>query len=162
MSIAWSRIVYGVVSALIGAAAGYFGRDWIVGNQEAVNLIATIFSVLAGFLVAVMALVADERMVQSRGSRYRYLETKNIRSKLTRHKLLFQLYLVVMLLAFAATLKLGLPSCVSDVLYCAMLGLAVFAFLVSFGLPSQITAEYMRKLAEIEKSQEQTPNDGSK
>lgn len=151
MNLAWTRLIYIGASAAIAIAAAYYGRDWIIGNSEAVNLIATIFSVLAGFLIAVMALVADDRMIATKTARARYMHSQVIRTKLTRHKLLFQLYLVVMLLAFAVTLKLGLPERIGDAMQCVMLGLATFAFLISFSLPSQITSEYLRKLAEYDK-----------
>lgn len=142
------RLLQGALCAAAGIAAAYFGRDWIVGNSDAVSLIATIFSVLAGFLVAVMALVADDRMISKRSLRAAHFEAKNIKARLIRHKLLFQLYLVVMLLAFAITLKLGLPTNISSILERAMLGLSVFAFLVSFSLPTQIMDEYMKKISE--------------
>ena len=151
MNIAWPRLIYLGASAAVAGAAAYYGRDWIIGNKEAVNLIATIFSVLAGFLIAVMALVADDRMIATKTARARYMQSQVIRTKLTRHKLLFQLYLVVMLLAFAVTLKLGLPARIGDAMQCIMLGLATFAFLISFSLPSQITSEYLRKLEEYDK-----------
>lgn len=145
-TIAWGRLWYGMICLVLGAGAFWWGRDWIVGNYEAVALIATVFSVLAGFLVAVMALVADDRMLR-RNARAAHFEIQNIRSRLKRHKYLFHLYLVVMLLAFVATLRLNLPDTLNAWLHQTMLGLSVFAFLVSFSLPSQIMDEYLRKLA---------------
>lgn len=159
MNIAWARLIYLGASGVVAGAAAYYGRDWIIGNKEAVNLIATIFSVLAGFLIAVMALVADDRMIATKTARARYMQSQVIRTKLTRHKLLFQLYLVVMLLAFAVTLKLGLPAKIGDAMHCVMLGLATFAFLISFSLPSQITSEYLRKLEEYDKPAGQDKGD---
>lgn len=147
MKVAWLRLLRGGAYTLGGFAAAYYGKDWIVGNKEAVSLIATIFSVLAGFLVAVMALVADERFINKRNASIAHFESKALKARLIRHKLLFQLYLIVMLLAFAVTLKLGLPPRVSAGLEQVMLGLSVFAFLVSFSLPSQIMSEYMRKIS---------------
>ena len=150
MKLDWARIAKIFACVASGLIAALLGKDWIVGNNDAVSLIATIFSVLAGFLVAVMALIADDRFVRYRGNRFLHFDSKNVRSRLIRHKLLFQLYLVIMLLAFIVTLKLGIPTKASDVLHQVMLGLSVSAFLLSFSLPSQITAEYLRKLAEVE------------
>jgi len=150
VNIAWGRVAKFLACAGAGIASGYFGRDWIVNNSDAINLIATIFSVLAGFLIAVMALIADERAIAMKGRRFAHFEGKNIRARLVRHKHLFQLYLVIMLLAFLVTLKLGIPARVSDLMHQTMLGLSVMAFLLSFSLPSQIMSEYLRKLAETD------------
>lgn len=87
------RILYCIGAAACGALAGYFGHRFIDGNEGARDIIVTVFSILAGFLIAVMTLLGDQSILP--GS-WRISETRRaaIKNKLIRQKSLFYLYLL--------------------------------------------------------------------
>ena len=144
--IAVGRVVYIASSLAIGVACGYFGEPWIAKNKEAISAILTIFSVLAGFLVAVIALLADDRHLTGATWRAKHYNVKTIRKRLIRHRMLFSLYLVVLILALSVTLSLPIPEVALARLNQWTLGTSVFALLLSFGLPHTLTAEYLKRL----------------
>ena len=51
-SVAWGRIVFFLMAIAAGVAGAYFGQPLIHGNKDAVNIIVTVYSILAGLLVA--------------------------------------------------------------------------------------------------------------
>jgi len=60
-----NKIMLGVCLTLWGILLSYLGQPFIHGNQDAVNIIVTVFSILAGFLVAVITLVGDPKSLPS-------------------------------------------------------------------------------------------------
>jgi ABC-type Na+ efflux pump permease subunit len=140
------RLIYAFFSIAISILVAYFGSKWIVGNKDAVGMIATIFSILAGFLIAVITIVADDRSLRGRNKHIRQYEVQNIKQRLFRHRAMFTTYLFVLLLALAATLKLPITDVWSARLDRVLLGFSVFAMLMSFRLPGQLTEEYIKRL----------------
>lgn len=56
-------LIFGAISIVFGIAAGWFGQDLIHDNDDARDLIVTVFSILAGFLIAVMTLLGDQSLL---------------------------------------------------------------------------------------------------
>ena len=146
MEIAAGRIAFFGVSALAGVAASIWGQPAIVGNSAATSVIVTVFSVLAGFLVGLIAIIGDPSAVAARGSwQITELNRDGVAQRLTRCRWLFVLYLSVLVLIFLAAIlkplvaaypQLGpVPSWLERV----YLGLAVTGFLLSFRLPWTLT-----------------------
>lgn len=146
LNVDFGRLTYAVLSIAASIAAAYFGSKWIVGNKDAIGMIATIFSILAGFLIAVITIVADDRSLRGRNKHIRQYEVQNIKQRLFRHRAMFTTYLFVLLLALAATLKLPITDVWSARLDRVLLGFSVFAMLMSFRLPGQLTEEYIKRL----------------
>lgn len=126
---------------LASAFSGFVGwnfRPMIAGNADAINTIVTIFSILAGFLIAVMTFIAEP--VLRRARRWEDLQSmkKTVKRQLLRQKILFFLYLTT--LGLALTMYLIPDGCLvimkwSEILF---LSLATFVFLASFTLPSSL------------------------
>jgi hypothetical protein len=55
------KIRYAVAVTLWAGLGSYIAKPLIEGNQDAINVIVTVFSILAGFLIAVITLVGDQR-----------------------------------------------------------------------------------------------------
>ena len=146
MSLAKGRIAYFLISALAGLIAAIWGAPLIHGNSEAAGIIVTIFSVLAGFLVGLIALIGDTSAVVARGSwRFTELNRQGVYQRLVRNRWLFVLYLLVLTLIFLSSLikavAHSIPQLWIALLYVERiyLGLAVLAFLLSFRLPWMLT-----------------------
>lgn len=48
-----------VIAVVAGVLGGYWGQPWIHENERAINVIVTSFSILAGFLIAIMTIIGD-------------------------------------------------------------------------------------------------------
>lgn len=109
----------------------------IHANENAANVIVTVFSILAGFLIAIMSLLGDQSVLP--GSwKMASVQRQVIRNKLIRQKWLFYVYLTTLLLIFTASLICTEYPVTTIWLEHIYLGLAVFAFLLSFRLPATL------------------------
>ncbi|PKQ08610.1 MAG: hypothetical protein CVT73_06500 [Alphaproteobacteria bacterium HGW-Alphaproteobacteria-12] len=132
-------LVYGAFSLLAGATASKYGLEFIHGNDKATDVIVTVFSILAGFLIAIMSLLGDASLLP-RSWKVTESQRQSIKSKLIRQKWLFYLYLLTLSVIFASSLfKKQWPE-VTMYLERAYFGLAVTAFLLSFRLPASLMA----------------------
>ncbi len=73
-------------------------------NPNAMQIVATVFSVLAGFLVNVMVMSSDERALRGSNIRQDMVYLELLRRDLRRHRNMFVLCLVVLMCAFTASL----------------------------------------------------------
>ncbi|BBA71746.1 hypothetical protein [Geobacter sulfurreducens] len=138
MNFDWKRIFFLVFALLAGVAAAFFGQPFIHGNERAINVIVTAFSILAGFLVAIMTIIGDPGLFANRSWRYAEVARKNLRNRLTRQKWMFILYLITLSLILLASLIEKTCPLVAVWLERVYLGTAVMAFILSFGLPSAL------------------------
>ncbi|MDY0186194.1 MAG: hypothetical protein RBR43_10000 [Desulfuromonadaceae bacterium] len=133
-----AKIRLGISAAILAGLASYFGQPLIHGNEQAVNVIVTVFSVLAGFLVAIIAIVGDPVLLPPGTWRAAELERGKLNSRLVRHKWLFTLYLLTLgMVFFALLLKDGDP-CLVLWLERGFLFSGVFAFVLSLALPGSL------------------------
>lgn len=99
------KIVKFLFSAVLCTAVAYFGQPSISGKSDAINVLVTIYSVLAGILIAIITLIGDPAILDVDGSwRKTYLSSKLPKVRLLRLKLIFQTYLITLLLVFIAYL----------------------------------------------------------
>lgn len=116
------------------------------GNANAIMLVATAFSVLAGFLITVIALTADERSLRGVNWRQDVVYFQLIKRDLRRHRNMFYLYLMVLLLAFVGSLDVRWTPMCQTVLERVLLFLAAFAMLWSFRIPGYLMRRHMERL----------------
>lgn len=123
-------------------------------NSNALTVLVTVFSILAGFLVAVMAIVANDRALRGRNWRQNTFYLRRIRRELRLHSLLFYLYLVVLALSFLTELGLGLPAVIQKSMELLLLFLACLAMLFSFMLPKHLTKRHIDDLEHVIREQQ--------
>lgn len=121
-------------------------------NSNALSVLVTVFSILAGFLVAVMAIVGSERALKGRNWRQDTFYLLHVKQDLQRHSALFYLYLLVLALSFLASLNLGWPALIQVSVEGVLLFLACLAMLLSFSLPGQLTRRHVSDLEAAIKS----------
>lgn len=138
--------VLNVVSALavvvISVASGFYVQPLISGNDNAVNTIVTVFSILAGFLVAVITFIGDPG---ARGWKELQLDKRGMLVKLNRHKALFYLYLVTLGLALSMFVVPKENCLILLWLERAFVCLTTFVFLMSFTLPQSLMELQQRR-----------------
>ncbi len=133
-----TKIKYGVAICLYSGLGAFYGQPYIHGNSEATNIIVTVFSILAGFLVAVITIIGDPSALPSGSWRLARLSSDQVYIRLTRHKLLFLVYLLTLLLIFLNSLIKGEFPAFELWTERIYLFLAIAAFTLSFQLPSAL------------------------
>ena len=132
----WKRISFFIFSVFCGVFGGAFGQKLIHGNDAAINVIVTVFSILAGFLVAIMTIMGDPGAFSGRSWRVCEANRSNVFNQLIRQKWMFTLYLVTLGLIFIASLaKAEYPS-LTVWIEKIFLGTAITAFILSFRMPA--------------------------
>lgn len=150
--ISWGKVLAFGVSVL---AAGFFAwkfQSKYHGNANALTVLVTVFSILAGFLVAVMAIVGSDRALRGRTWKQDTFYLVQVKRELRRHAVLFYLYLLILALAFLASLDLAWPCIVQTSVEYFLLFLACLAMLLSFALPGQLTRRHISDLETVIKA----------
>ena len=114
------------------------GKEKIVNNDLAINVIVTVFSILAGFLVAIIAIIGDPAMLPKGTWRIAEMEYKKIHQRLVRHQWLFMAYLITLASIFLALILQRFCPVASIWLEKLFLGLGFIAFFYSLFLPSAL------------------------
>lgn len=140
--IAWGRVAGLLLLVGISCAGGYLLQPLISGNKDAINTVVTVFSILAGFLIAVITFVGDPGT-----SGWRELQggKREVKAKLRRHRWLFYMYLITLGLALAMFI---MPDgFVQTIIWLErfFVGFALFVFLASFSLPNSLSQLQMDK-----------------
>ena len=94
------KIVLFVVLAVLSLILSYLIQPYINQNSKAVDLIVTVFSILAGFLVAIITIIGDPSALYPGSWRIAFYQKDQIMTRLNRHKILFHAYLLTLALIF--------------------------------------------------------------
>ena len=138
MDIDYSKVRLVILAAVLAMLASFFGQPFIHGNEQAINVIVTVFSVLAGFLVAIIAIVGDPVLLPPGTWRAAEKERSKLNRRLIRHKWLFSLYLITLALVFFALLFKDQHPQIVLWLERGFLFFGVFAFSLSLALPESL------------------------
>ncbi|MGB4114098.1 MAG: hypothetical protein WBK15_13775 [Yoonia sp.] len=144
-SIDWKRLLMLLAGVAISAFIGVRFQPMISNNSDAVNTVVTIFSILAGFLIAVITFIAEPTLKQAKNWDELQHMKATIRRRIFRQKILFFLYLLTLGVALAMYItpidQIKLLVCMQTL----FLGLATFVFLASFSLPSSLMRIQMER-----------------
>lgn len=162
-AIDFSKIRLVLLAAILAGLAAYLGQPLVHGNEQAVNVVVTVFSVLAGFLVAIIAIVGDPILLPPGTWRAAELERDKLNRRLVRHKWLFSLYLMTLGLVFFALLLKDKDPYIVLWLERGFLFFGVFAFVLSLALPGslmKVQRERIDAVIEHRRSQDNVQNNG--
>lgn len=145
------KVIATIIAVLLSALSSYYVKSLVSSNQDAINLIASAFSILAGFLTAIITLVGDPKSLPSGSWRKASLSKNNIRASLYRHALLLYLYLISIALIITSLLvKNKFPS-INNIIEYSYVFFGTGAMIFSFFLPSSLLkAQFKRLDDEIE------------
>lgn len=133
-----AKLRLAVLATVLSVLVGYFGQPLIHGNDQAINVIVTVFSVLAGFIVAIIAVVGDPILLPPGSWRAAELARDQLNNRLIRHQYLLVGYLITLALIFFALLVAkAFPAC-STWLERLFLFFATFSFVLSMRLPGAL------------------------
>jgi hypothetical protein len=147
------RFVFTFVCFVIASAVSYFAQPYAAGNSDLILVVTTVFTVFAGFLVAIITVLGDPSLVP--GDSWRSVESRrdNIEQHILWHSYLFLAYLITIALIFVSVLVHKVPcEIISDGAKVwidrGYLFFGVFSFLMSFALPFSLREIQMRRLDE--------------
>lgn len=141
----WRRVVKLALACLMSGYVGYKYQPMVSDNPNAVNAVITIFSILAGFLIAVITFIAEPTLQQARSWQELQLMKKTVENKLLRQKILFFLYLFTLGVALVMYLVPQDMDEIQKYLQISFLSLATFVFLASFSLPGSLMRIQMER-----------------
>jgi len=154
MNIDYGRLIFITITIPLSIAAGVFGQPLLHGNEDAVSVIVNVFSILAGFLVTIMTLLGEPSLFRGRTWRSDAVRRSNVYRRLTRHRWLFIIYLLVLACIFIAALMTEKYPDHSSVVWIERiyLTMAAFAFLLSLALPTRLMNLQLSRFDEMVES----------
>jgi hypothetical protein len=150
------RILFFITCAVLSAVAAYFGYPLVRDNPDAVIVMATVLTVFAGFLVAIIAILGDPAMIPGDSWAAAQMQRPTLEAMVIKQVWLFYLYLMAIGFLFLGVLLHKEPDTIMapwikpcvDIVY---LFFAVLSFLLTLALPPTLgKIQLARNLAEIE------------
>ena len=132
------KLLYALIVIVISVLVACFGQPLIHGNQDAINVIVTVFSILAGFLVAVITLVGDPKSLPAGSWQLARLGSDLTYNRLNRHKWLFKGYLTTLFLIFVSIVVKNKYPITQVYLEYVYLFFASISCFLSYRLPSAL------------------------
>lgn len=151
------RAIFILVCLIMAAISAYLGQPYAAKNADVTLIIITVLAVFAGFLVAIIAILGDPALIPSGTWRAAEMRRENVEARLVTHTYLFIAYLIgIALLFIGALLEKApdgdVPDGVKVWIERAYLFWGIFAFLLTFGLPTALLKlQIARYDAEIER-----------
>ncbi len=151
------KALYIVLCFAIGCLVSWRAAPFIFTNSDAVNIFVTVYTVFAGFLVAIIAILGDPSLLPPGSWRAAENHRDELENRLIRQTYLFSLYLATIALIFVGALLKDapidvVPIWVKEWITRAHLALGIAAFLLSLALPKMLMdLQRFRVNAEIEK-----------
>ena len=133
-----NKVLLGVAIILWSLIGSYYIQPLIHGNQNAINVIVTMFTVLAGFLIAIITLIGDPKSLPSGSWRKAELAYERTHNRLVRHKFLFKLYLLTLALIFLAFVLKDQLTMYQNIIEYIYVFMTLAAFMLSLKLPSSL------------------------
>jgi MFS family permease len=137
--IAVGRIAWAMAGVAVSCVATYFFADMLSNAPEVLGVIAAIFSILAGVLIAVVSILGDPSMLLDQSWRHSYLSAEETQRKIHRQTDVFLVYVLLLVTLFAFMLCPKASDAYRP-LQLATFFLTTLAFFASLSLPFTLRA----------------------
>jgi hypothetical protein len=137
--IAWRRVISAAAAVLISFAATYFFGGSLPNDVDVLSFIASIFSILAGVLIAVISILGDPSMLLDNSWRHSYLSAVETQRKIHRQTDIFIVY-VSLLLSLFVFMLVGKETTLYWYVQHVTFFMTVLAFIASLSLPYTLRA----------------------
>ncbi|MER8456287.1 hypothetical protein [Mesorhizobium sp. M0965] len=139
---------------MVGFLVSRHWGEYVVDNEAAIGIFVTVYTVLAGFLVAVITVLGDPSLLPSGSWKSAEGHRQAIEDRLIRHTWLFVLYLLTIGVIFVGTLLSKAPEAVvssdtKSIIAHIHLALGVTAFILTLGMPKMLM-DVQRKRVDAE------------
>ena len=144
----WRKVAFLTFAIAFSLVFSRLGQPLIHDNQSAIDVIVTVFSILAGFLVAIIAIIGDPASIPKGSWRIAEAKMPFIEDKINKQKWLFTGYLATLGLIFASLLTAKASDEISSVLEHIYLFLSCIAFIYSLKLPGFLSRIQRERVSE--------------
>jgi len=140
-----TRLLFLVLCIMGGLAGAYYAQPYMHHNADAVLIIITVFTVFAGFLIAIITIIGDPIMIPEGSWRVAESGRDKMEDRLLLHIILFVLYLITIGLLFAGSILdkalTGHPESILKIwIERSYLFMGITSFLLTFALPGTLLA----------------------
>jgi ABC-type multidrug transport system fused ATPase/permease subunit len=149
--------VFIAVSVLASIKAGMASGDLLAASDAALEGILSVFSILAGVLVAVISIIGDPSMLLTGNWRLGYVHAEQIQIRLARYAHVIFIYFLVLILVLVCMVIKDSKITGLDFTFQVLTGLTVFALLVSLPIPYGLMSIQRERMAEEVKRRKATP-----
>lgn len=144
-----------ILISILSALLAYVGQPFVHENEKAIDLIINVFSILSGFLIAIMTLFTDMKFDEDANWRQLKLQENLQEQRYTKHSFLFYVYLCVLVFVFLVVLLNNNKEYANGTLIkffeFLYLCIAAGAFIYSAFLPSKLMKNRKEKLDKLMK-----------
>ncbi len=136
----YRRPVFIALCVIAGIVGAYYCQPFVDPNSDAVLIVITVFTVFAGFLVAIIAVLGDPAMLPEGSWRAAEIRREAVDRRLIWHSWLFTTYLITIALLFVGVV-LAKAQLSEDRLWIkewierGYLFIGITSFLLSLALP---------------------------
>ncbi|MBB6011892.1 hypothetical protein HNR59_001237 [Aquamicrobium lusatiense] len=148
---------YILASAALGAWAAVKVGPLLVGSPAALAGITSVFSILAGVLVAVISIIGDPSMLLTGNWRLGHEHAKDIQVRIGNYAHLVFVYVINLILVLACTVIQENKIACHDWPFSILAGVTVFALLMSLPLPYSLMSIQKERMEEEIKRRKTTP-----
>lgn len=131
---AWRRIIFYGIAVFVSAVLTYFYGNLLTNETDVLGIVATIFSILAGVLIAVISILGDPSMLLDQSWRHSYFSAAETQRQLHRQTDIFIVYIVLLIGLFVFMLCDELSPWFWYIQH-AVFFLTSLAFIASLSLP---------------------------
>lgn len=139
---------YIIFSMAVASAVTYFFPYALEKSVTALEGIISVFSILAGVLVAVMSIIGDPSMLLSGNWRVGHEHAKDIQAKIGNYANLIAIYVVTLLLVLIAIVLKDAEVVDCGWFFAVVLWFTTFGFLLSIPLPYSLMAIQTERMNE--------------
>jgi cytochrome bd-type quinol oxidase subunit 2 len=151
-------VYYAAFAIFVAGVLTYYFARYLHNTAEMIAVIAAVFSILAGVLIAVVSILGDPGMLMDQSWRYNYLASKEIQRKLHRNIDIFVLYIVILIALFIFAMITDKASKFYAIMQGTMFFLCAVGFFASVSLPfSLVRIQRDRLDAAIKSAKSKTP-----
>lgn len=143
-----SRGWYIIASAAISLTVAILFPGALMSSMTALEGIISVFSILAGVLVAVISIIGDPSMLLSGNWRIGYEHAKDIQKRIGNYANLIAIYVLILIGVLIAIIMKDSGVQGFKWFYAALLGLTTWGLLLSLPLPYSLMAIQKERMEE--------------
>ena len=136
-----TRAFFILLCFALGAVGAFYAQPFMHGNADAVLIIVTVFTVFAGFLIAIITIIGDPIMIPEGSWRVAEGGRDRMERRLVWHIVLFVLYLITIGLLFVGAIldkAINEQEALKIWIERAYLFVGISSFFFTFALPAAL------------------------
>ncbi|MBB5703447.1 hypothetical protein FHS76_003350 [Ochrobactrum daejeonense] len=143
--IEYGRIAYAASGVLISLGLSYLFSDRLKNTADIISYVATVFSILAGVVIAIVSILGEPSMIAESSWRKDFYAAKEIQRKIHRHTDVFVLYIVLLSALFVFSL-LSPSDSIFKYIQSSCFFLISLSFWMSLSLPFSLKAIQQKRM----------------